>query len=202
MVIEPIRDKFGKLVAVCLSRNEEIWLNFELDPFSFFRLQLMMHGHSFESITLTRLLILDFTNLPLTSIPYPPHKFNPFRPRLLFFHKTLLQCIGIGYIYYNLIVPLGSVSAYKSPFIIDSSAFELANSWNTVIVLYPRLALSLSSRLTNSCSVTLFFNWLFLAALMIEFSIPIAFSGFTVLIFMTMLAREYVCLWLRGWGAV
>lgn len=84
-----------------------------------------------------------------------------------------------------------------SPLIIDSSSFELIYQVFTVTVWGPRLALSFSRRLTSSASDTRFLSMPFLAALMMEFSMPIAFSGLTVLIFITEWNGIYTAPWPR-----
>ena len=87
-----------------------------------------------------------------------------------------------------------------SPLIIDSSSFELILKNFTVTVCGPRLALSFSRRLTSSASETRFLSMPLLAALMMEFSIPAAFSGLTVLIFITRCIAIYVFPWPQGSG--
>lgn len=89
---------------------------------------------------------------------------------------------------------------FSSPLIIKSSSLVLIQHSITVIFCYPRLSMSLSNRLTSSAQVSRFLSDPFLAALMIEFSMPTAFSGLTVLIFITRWFECYIFPWPRGLG--
>ena len=89
-----------------------------------------------------------------------------------------------------------------SPLIIYSSSFELCYHKSTVIFCSALPSLSLSSKVTNYFSVSWFFSMPDWAALITEFSMAAAFSGLTVLIFITLWINVYICPWLRGWGVV
>ena len=90
----------------------------------------------------------------------------------------------------------------SSPFIIYSSPFELCYPKLTVIFCSALPSLSFSSKATNYFSVSLFFSMPDWAAFITEFSMPAAFSGFTVFIFITWWIHIYIFPWLPEWEVV
>lgn len=131
LAVEPIGDELGELAAVCLGGDEEVGLDLELYPLPLFGLELMLHSDTLKSVVLACLLVPDFAHLPLAAIPYSPHDLHPLRPALLFFHLSLLQCLGIVGINYNLNGPLGSTVHTNH----HSSSIPLRLNWLREVVL-------------------------------------------------------------------